>query len=69
MARRGSSIAEALDRTAAPGVVPAAFDTALIGSNPADFVYRSLDNSSLDIVSGPCRKYGGIVGDQRGAAR
>ena len=52
MARAGSPIARAFDMKAAPGVVPAAFDTALIGSNPADFVYRSLNNTALDIVSG-----------------
>ncbi len=29
----------------AAGVVPAAFDTALIGTSPSDFVYRDLDNT------------------------
>ena len=52
MARAGSALAEALHMKPARGVVPAAFDTALIGSNPAEFVYRSLDNTALDIVSG-----------------
>lgn len=52
MARAGSSIAKALGMAAVPGVVPEAFDTALIGSNPADFVYKSLHNTSIDIVSG-----------------
>ncbi len=52
MARRGSALAQALDLKPAPGVVPAAFDTGLIGSNPGEFVYRSLDNTALDIVSG-----------------
>jgi hypothetical protein len=52
MARAGSPIARAFDMTPAAGVVPAAFDTALIGSNPRDFVYRNLTNTALDIVSG-----------------
>ena len=33
--------------------MPEAFDTSLIGSNPLQFVYRNLDNTALDIVSGP----------------
>ena len=52
MARAGSPIARALGMSAAPGVVPAAFDTRLIGTRAEDFVYRNLDNTSLDIVSG-----------------
>jgi hypothetical protein len=36
----------------APGVVPEAFDTQLIGSNPSEFVYRNLENTSVDIVAG-----------------
>jgi hypothetical protein len=52
MARKGSAIARALGMMPVPGVVPEAFDTALIGSNPADFVYRSLHNTAIDIVSG-----------------
>ena len=52
MARAGSPIAKAFDMKPAAGVVPAAFDTALVGTNPASFVYRSLANTSLDIVSG-----------------
>ena len=48
MARAGSPIAKAFGMMPAPGVVPAAFDTELIGTQPADFVYRSLDNTSLD---------------------
>jgi hypothetical protein len=52
MARAGSPIAKAFGMAASPGVIPAAFDTALIGTNPAEFVYRSLANTSLDIVSG-----------------
>jgi hypothetical protein len=52
MARAGSAIAKAFDMKPARGVVPAAFDTHLIGSNPAEFVYRRLDNTALDVVSG-----------------
>lgn len=52
MARAGSAVAKAFGMKPARGVVPAAFDTMLIGTNPADFVYRSLDNTSLDILSG-----------------
>ena len=52
MARAGSAVAKAFDMKPARGVVPEAFDTALIGSNPSDFVYRRLDNTALDIVSG-----------------
>ena len=32
--------------------MPEAFDTSLIGSNPSQFVYRNMDNTALDIVSG-----------------
>jgi hypothetical protein len=52
MARAGSPIAKAFNMKPATGVVPAAFDTALIGTNPSEFVYRNLANTSLDIVSG-----------------
>ncbi|MEO8681484.1 MAG: hypothetical protein ABI665_20720 [Vicinamibacterales bacterium] len=52
MARAGSLAAKAFGMTPLPGVVPEAFDTQLIGTNPADFVYRSLENTSLEIVSG-----------------
>jgi hypothetical protein len=52
MARAGSPIAKAFDMKPASGVVPAAFDTALVGTNPSEFVYRNLANTSLDIVSG-----------------
>lgn len=52
MARAGSPIAKAFGMTPAVGVVPAAFDTALIGTVPGEFVYRSLSNTALDIVSG-----------------
>lgn len=52
MARAGSPIAKAFGMKPAAGVVPAAFDTALIGTNPSEFVYRNLANTSLDITSG-----------------
>lgn len=52
MARAGSPIATAFGMTAATGVVPAAFDTSLVGTSPSDFVYCNLANTSLDIVSG-----------------
>ena len=52
MARAGSSIAKALKFSPAPGVIPEAFDNALIGTRPEDFVFRSLSNTSLDVVSG-----------------
>ena len=52
MARAGSPIAKAFDMKPAAGVVPAAFDTALNGTNPSEFVYRNLANTSLDVMSG-----------------
>ena len=52
MARAGSPIAASLGFTPAPGVVPAAFDTQLIGSRSDAFVFRSLANTSVDVVSG-----------------
>lgn len=52
MARAGSPIAKALDFAPVPGVIPEAFDTTLVGTRPQDFVYRSLSNTSLDVVSG-----------------
>ena len=52
MARAGSPIARALGMVPVRGVVPAAFDTQLIGSNPAEFVYRSLTNTAIDVVAG-----------------
>ena len=52
MARAGSKAALALGMTPAPNVVPGAFDITLTEARPADFVYRCLENTSLDIVSG-----------------
>lgn len=53
MARRGSSLANAFGMVPVNGVVPAAFDTELDGSQPAEFVYRSLENTSIEVLSGP----------------
>jgi hypothetical protein len=52
MARANSPAAKALGMSAARGVIPAAFDTQLIGSSPADFVFRNLENTAIEIVSG-----------------
>ncbi|HWI17288.1 MAG TPA: hypothetical protein VNT81_06055 [Vicinamibacterales bacterium] len=52
MAKAGSPIAVALGMLPAPGVIPASFDTQLIGTKPADFVYRNLDNTSVEILAG-----------------
>jgi len=52
MAKAGSPIANALGLMAARGVIPAAFDTELIGSNPAEYVYRNLDNTSIEVIAG-----------------
>lgn len=52
MARAGSRIATALLMQPAAGVIPAAFDTELVGTNPHGFVYRSLANTAIEIVSG-----------------
>lgn len=53
MARKGSPLASAFRMVPVPGVIPAAFDTELTGTRPSDFVYRSLDNTSIEVVSGP----------------
>ena len=52
MARDGSPLAAELGMVPVAGVVPAAFDTELDGTRPSDFVYRSLANTSLEVVSG-----------------
>lgn len=51
MARKGSALAKALGMAPAPGVVPEAFDSQLVGSHPADFVYRNLENTSVEVIS------------------
>lgn len=52
MARAGTPIAKAMGFTHVRGVIPAAFDTTLIGSQPEDFVFKSLNNTAIDVVSG-----------------
>ena len=52
MARKSSAIAKAFGMVPVPGVIPAAFDTSLIDSNPGDFVFLNLDNTAVDIISG-----------------
>ena len=52
MARAGSRIARAFDLQPMRGVVPEAFDTRLTGTRPDAFVFRSLQNTSLDVVTG-----------------
>ena len=52
MARAGSRVAQALDMAPAHGVVPGAFDMRLADARPDGFVYRCLDNTSLDVVTG-----------------
>jgi hypothetical protein len=52
MAKAGSPIAKALGMAPARRVIPAAFDTELIGTNPAEFVYRNLANTSIEVISG-----------------
>lgn len=52
MAKAGSPIAKAFGMLPAPGVIPSSFDTQLIGSKPADFVYRNLDNTHIEILAG-----------------
>jgi len=52
MARKGSAVAQALSMIPVMGVIPAAFDTSLIGSNPSEFVFLNLENTSVDIVTG-----------------
>jgi hypothetical protein len=52
MARRGSRAAAALGLRPAIGVIPGAFDMRLSGEQADGFVYRCLENTSLDIVSG-----------------
>lgn len=52
MARKQSVFAKALAMVPVPGVIPAAFDTELEGSRASDFVYRSLDNTTVEVVTG-----------------
>ena len=52
MARANTPIAKALGMTPLRGVVPAAFDTQLDGTTPSDFVFRNLENTSIEVLSG-----------------
>ena len=52
MARANTPIAKALGMTRVAGVVPAAFDTQLESSTPSDFVFRNLENTAFEVVSG-----------------
>jgi hypothetical protein len=52
MAQAGSPIAKALNMTPVSGVIPSAFDTELEGTRPDDFVYLSLANTAIEVVSG-----------------
>jgi hypothetical protein len=52
MAKASSPIAKALGMRPAKGVIPAAFDTEFEGTNPSEYVYRNLSNTSIDVVSG-----------------
>ena len=52
MAKAGSPIATALGMLPARGVVPSAFDTEFEGSNPGEYVYRNLSNTSIELISG-----------------
>jgi hypothetical protein len=52
MAKAGSPIAKALGMVPARGVIPAAFDTEFEGTNPGDYVYRNLSNTSIELISG-----------------
>src|SRR5687768_17055083 len=48
MARANSPISKALGMSPSIGVVPAAFDTQLEGSNASDFVFLNLENTSIE---------------------
>lgn len=52
MTRKDSILAKKLDMVPVAGVIPFAFDDQLSRSNPADFVYRSLQNTSIEVISG-----------------
>jgi hypothetical protein len=52
MAKAGSPIAKALGMAPVRGVIPAAFDTEFEGTNPSEYVYRNLSNTSIEVISG-----------------
>lgn len=53
MAKANTPIAKALGMLPARGVIPSAFDTEFEGTNPSEYVYRNLTNTSIDVISGP----------------
>jgi hypothetical protein len=52
MAKAGSPVAKALGMVPVSGVIPAAFDTEFEGTNPSEYVYRNISNTSLEVISG-----------------
>src|SRR5689334_22624368 len=52
MAKAGSPIAKALGMAPAKGVLPEAFDTEYLGTNPSEYVYRNVANTSIEVISG-----------------
>jgi hypothetical protein len=52
MAKAGSPIAKALGMSPVRGVIPSAFDTEFEGTNPSEYVYRNLSNTSIEVISG-----------------
>jgi hypothetical protein len=52
MAKADSAVAKALGMIPVRGVVPAAFDTEFEGTNPTEYVYRNLSNTSIEVISG-----------------
>jgi hypothetical protein len=53
MAKANTPIATALGMLPARGVIPSAFDTEFEGTNPSEYVYRNLTNTSIEVISGP----------------
>jgi len=52
MAKAGTPIAKALGMVPVRGVIPAAFDTEFEGTNPSEYVYRNISNTSIEVISG-----------------
>ena len=52
MAKAGSPIAKAFGMSPVRGVIPAAFDMEFEGTNPSEYVYRNLTNTSIEVISG-----------------
>lgn len=55
MAPSGSAVAAALGLTPMPGVVAGAFDARLANTAPDAFVFRCLEGSELEVISGSAR--------------